>query len=125
MLYRLKNWITFMGVLYNPYFINFPCSTFKTNFSNLSRLEISVPFTTTSFFLSIVMLGCEHATKLKRNKHIKPVFLLLSSPIQTIGILEKATFLYESSFSFPFSFFGKITYENEITVSTKSIIAQT
>lgn len=43
------------------------------NFSNLSRLEISAPFATTSFFLSIALLGCEHATKLKRNKHIKPV----------------------------------------------------
>ena len=44
----------------------------------------------TSFFLSIVVLDGEHATKLKRNRLIKLVLFLLSSPpIKIICIPEK------------------------------------
>ena len=72
------------------------------------------------------MLDGEHATKLKRNIHIKLVlFLIVILSYKNYLYTRKATFNYESSFSFPFSFFGKITYENEIAVSTKNIIAQT
>ena len=79
----------------------------------------------TSFFLSIVVLDGEHATKLKRNRHIQLIlFLLSSSPIKIICIPEKLLSTMKVAFLF-LSFFGKITYENEIAVSTKNTIAHT
>ena len=78
----------------------------------------------TSFFLSIVVLDGEHATKLKRNRLIKLVlFPIVILSYKIICIPEKLLSIMKVAF--PFSFFGKITYENEIAVSTKNIIAHT